>query len=71
MDAMIDSLLDLGWNMRETLTITFNKTRITALPISSTETRWIIQNEDRSHTFTSEVGPDEYDYIVDELNMFF
>ena len=26
MDAMIDSLLDLGWNMRETLTITFNKT---------------------------------------------
>lgn len=48
-----------------------NKTFITADPVSSTETRWHIRNEANSHYFTSEIGPDEYDYIVDELSMFF
>lgn len=48
-----------------------NKTFITADPVSSTETRWHIRNGANSHYFTSEIGPDEYDYIVDELSMFF
>lgn len=48
-----------------------NKTFIIADPVSSTETRWYIRNEANSHYFTSEIGPDEYYYIVDELSMFF
>lgn len=48
-----------------------NKTFITADPFSSTETRWCIRNETNSHYFTSEIGPDEYDYIVGELSTFF
>lgn len=32
---------------------------------------WCIQNEANSHYFTSEIGPDEYDYIVGELYTFF
>lgn len=70
MDILIDALMDLGWDMREPLNIMFNKTYITANPVSSTETRWIIRNEAHSHYFTSEIGPDEHDYIVDELSMF-
>lgn len=71
MDTLIDSLLDIGWNMREPLNIMINNCFITATPISSTETRWNIRNGDKTHHFTSEIGPDEYYYIVDELNMFF
>ena len=71
MDILIDAFMDLGWSMREPLNIMFNKTFITADPVSSTETRWCIRNEANSHYFTSEIGPDEYDYIVDELSMFF
>lgn len=71
MDILIDALMDLGWSMREPLNIMLNKTYIIANPISSTETRWCIRNEVNSHYFTSEIGPDEYDYIVDELSMFF
>ena len=71
MNALIDTLMDLGWSMREPLNIMINKTFITADPLSSTETRWCIRNEAKSHYFTSEIGPDEYDYIVDELSMFF
>lgn len=71
MDTLIDALMDLGWSMREPLNIMFNKTYITANPVSSTETRWYIRNETNSHYFTSEIGPDEHDYIVDELSMFF
>lgn len=71
MDILIDALIDLGWSTREPLNIMINKTFITADPVSSTETRWHIRNEANSHYFTSEIGPDEYDYIVDELSMFF
>lgn len=71
MDILIDTLMDLGWSMREPLNIMINKTFITADPFSSTETRWCIRNETNSHYFTSEIGPDEYDYIVGELSTFF
>lgn len=71
MNTLIDILMDLGWSTREPLNIMINKTFITAYPSSSTETRWCIRNETNSHYFTSEIGPDEYDYIVCELSTFF
>lgn len=71
MDTLFDALMDLGWDMREPLNIMINKTHITANPLSATETSWCIRNEVNSHYFTSEIGPDEFDFIVDELNMFF
>lgn len=71
MDTLIDGLMDLGWSMREPLNIMINKTYITATPVSSTETRWCIRNDTDSHYFTSEIGPDEYYYIIDELSTFF
>lgn len=71
MDMLIDALMGLGWDMRQPLNIMINKTYITATPVSSTETRWCIRNEANSHYFTSEISPDEHDYIIDELAMFY
>lgn len=69
MDELISALEGLGWDMRKPLNITFDNISITATPISSIETRWNICDQNTSHYFTSEIGPDEYDYVVDELSM--
>lgn len=63
MDILIDTLMDLGWSMRATK-YHDQQNLYYRRPFSSTETRWCIRNETNSHYFTSEIGPDEYDYIV-------
>ena len=64
---ILDALYELGWSNRNTLNINFNDVFITATPISSTETRWHIRTNEGATHFTSEIGPDEYDYVSNKI----
>ena len=71
MDTTIDTLLDMGWTFRSNLILIIKDRSIIVKPINTTETSWVLRNKDEVMVFTTQESPNEYDDIVDRLNMFF
>lgn len=68
---IIDAMLDSGWSFRSNLILITKDISIVVKPINTTETSWALRNKDEVSIFTTQENPDEYDDIVDRINMFF
>lgn len=71
MDDALDALIDAGWSFRTPFNIVYRDNNIMTTPINAIETRWRLSNGTETTYFTSLVGPDECDYVLNKVASFF